>query len=586
MTNSYIKYLQSMNNASSANDNAIAESQITNSYYDHIRIERELGTYLIDTIKEKPSVILLTGHAGDGKTGLLHQILRTFNVIRPQDNLKIKDICFIEELSSSLLYVKDMSELSLLQQVAYLKEGFEVKAQGGSAIIISNTGPLIEAFKEYEKTRSNDADLDAIEMEILEMMDNNNGEAEFVGQHEVVLINLARIDNTGLVPMLFEKILQPDLWSPCQTCGAAGSCPIYNNYNTIQRNKESVTTFIEAFYRWLYETEKRLTIRQILAHLTYSVTGNLDCETLSTKRVEENLYNYHFANLFFGFIGTKSSSDALKIKAIREIQSLRIDEKDLPHNYNIFVRNDFSKLKKEVRHLTEKFWINEMRFYNRNSSNLHSDEKPYLLRKAMRRMQVLFGEYSIEEQDMLLAKVFVPVFPKYLKMTEEPLKKRELRILEQMIIRALNIILVGNTEGLKAEGVLYLPLKRNDGGAQNVQLLLGKVETNEISIVQEKVDSKFDKGISFYQIELNFSKIKGSFPLSLLLLDYFDNVARGSVSTKLNPSLTHGVDKMKAKIYKSYKFNDKNEEIKILVQTLQGPLLLNMELEEDSLYVE
>lgn len=586
MTNAYIQYLQSMNNASSTNDNAIAESQITSLYYDHIRIERELGTYLINTIKEKPSVILLTGHAGDGKTGLLHQILRTLNVIRPQDNLKIKDVRYIEQLSSSLLYVKDMSELSLLEQVAYLKEGFEVKAQGGSAIIISNTGPLIEAFKEYENGLSSDADLDAIEMDILKMMDNNGGEAGFIGKHEVMLINLARIDNTDLVPKLFEKILQPELWSPCQTCNVAGSCPIYNNYNTIQENKESVTDFIENFYRWLYETDKRLTIRQILAHLTYSITGNLDCGTLNIKKTEENLFDYHFANLFFGFIGTKSSNDALKIKAIQEIRALRIDEKEIPHNYDIFVRNDFSKLKKEVRHLTEKFWVNEMRFYNRNSSNLHSDEKPYLLRKAMRRMQILFGEYSVEEQDVLLAKIFVPVFPKYLEMRKEPLKKRELRILEQMVIRALNVILIGNTEGLKAEGVLYLPLKRNDGGAQNVQLLLGKVETNEISIIQEKVDSKFDKDISFYQIVLKFSKIKESFPLSLLLLDYFDNVARGSVSTKLNPSLTHGVDKMKAKIYKTYKFNDKNEEIKILVQTLQGPLLMNMELEEDSLYVD
>ncbi|MFD1861475.1 hypothetical protein [Planococcus chinensis] len=586
MTNPYIQYLKSMNNASSANDNAIAESQITSQYYDHIRIERELGAYLINTIKEKPSLILLTGHAGDGKTGLLHQILRTLNIIQPQDNLKIKDVHYVKELSSSLLYVKDMSELTLNEQIAFLREGFEVKEQGGSAIIISNTGPLIEAFKEYEKTISSDADLDAIEMDILKMMDNNGGEAELIGQHEVVLINLARIDNTGLVPKLFEKILQPNLWSPCQTCSVAGSCPIYNNYNTIQANKESVTTFIEAFYRWLYETDKRLTIRQILAHLTYSITGNLDCGTLSTKKTEDNLFNYHFANLFFGFIGTKSSSDALKIKAIQEIKSLRIDEKELPHNYDIFVRNDFSKLKKEVHHLTKKFWLNEMRFYNISSSNLHSDEKPYLLRKAMRRMQVLFGEYTHNEREVLLAKVFVPVFPKYLKMREEPLKKRELRILEQMVIRALNVILVGNTEGLKTEGVLYLPLKRNDQGAQNVQLLLGKMETNEISIVQEVVKSKFDKEVSFYQIELKFSKIKESFPLSLLLLDYFDNVARGSVSTKLNPSLTHGVDKMKAKIYKTYKFDNKNEEIKILVQTLQGPLLMNIELEEDSLYVE
>jgi hypothetical protein len=575
-----------MNNANSSNDNSIAEAQITSPYYDQIRVERELGNYLINIMKKEPTVILLTGHAGDGKTSLLHQVLRKLEAINANDVLKVKDVCYTTQINGPLLYIKDMSELTLDEQVSFLKEGIENRNNGGSSIIISNTGPIIDAFKELEKKFPTNTSLDEIEMSILKIMDENIGSLDYIGDHQVVLINLARIDNTDLVQKMLGNMLQPSLLSVCETCSLANSCPIYNNYQTIKNNEINIMKFTENFYRWLYETDKRLTIRQILAHLTYAITGNLNCDKLNLESREQNLFDYHFANLFFGYIGTQISIDAKKIRAIQEIQCLKMDEKELPHNYDLFVKNNFDKLNINVRQITEQIWKKKMSQYSWGIKNLDDDDEPYLLRKSIRRMQVLFGTFSEEEYEKLLGNIFVPTFSNFLNMRKEKLASRQKRNIEQMLVRALNTMLIGSTEGINNDKYLYLPLNRSWAGNQNVQLLLGKVDEREISIVQNYMESTFGSERGYYRLEISFKNINETFPVSLLLLDYFDKLSRGSVSTTLNPSLTHGVDKMKAQLYKEYRFDEDEQIIKVLVQTLQGPKMMELEIYNNKMYVD
>ena len=62
MHTKYIKYLQSMNNANSSNDNAIAESQFSNPFYEQIRVVK------------KGEIVGFTGLAGDGRTELFESI--------------------------------------------------------------------------------------------------------------------------------------------------------------------------------------------------------------------------------------------------------------------------------------------------------------------------------------------------------------------------------------------------------------------------------------------------------------------------------------------------------------------------------
>jgi len=587
MHSEFIQYLKSMNNASSNNDNAIAESQITSPFYEEIRVERNIGNYLLEVIEKKPSMIILTGHAGDGKTSLLHQILRKLNVIQAGEKLKVSDTCSPLSWQGDLFYVKDMSELPVNQQVEYLKKGLDVKHEGGSSIIVSNTGPIIDAFKELERriySKENqeviDSKIISVEMELLKMLDENLGESNYIGDHEVIIINLARIDNTDIIPLLIDKLLDDELWKQEIHCSKGRYCPIYNNYLCLKDNIEEVKKTIQAFYRWLYENDKRLTIRQILAHLTFAITGNLDCSKVTKINEKSLLFNYHFSNLFFGFVGFEPFADALKIRAIKEIQQLKLDEKSLPFDYDMFVRESFDNLTDPVRELTTDVWFNTMKKRVWDTNSLLNEDEPYLIRKSLKRFEILFSNYNGEQYTLLLSSLFSPVYPHFLKYRSKELKRKELRPVKVDIMKALNIMLIGSVHDSSANEPLYLPLKREGFGQQNVYLLIGKIDESDLVVHQVERISKYDLTHSYYELELEFKAIEERFPLSLLLLDYFDHLSRGSLSTKLNPALSHGVDKMKSKLYKNYRFEDENV-MKILIRTLHGVKVVDLEFDEN-----
>jgi len=583
MKNNFITYLNTMNNASSSNENAIAESQITNPYYEKIRVERDLGQYLIEQMTKTPVTILLTGHAGDGKTSLIYQILRNLDLIQVNEPLKISDKLYSEKIKSSFFYVKDMSELNKMDQVELLKKGLEIKEENGSSIIISNTGPLIDAFKGLEVENSEISNTE-IEMDLLELMDSNEGRLGTVGNHEVLVINMARIDNTVLVPKLLNKILKDELWEPCTDCSKQQKCSIYNNFKSIKENSRNVSIFVTSYYRWLYETDKRLTVRQILAHLTYSITGNLTCDTITEEGNESDLFNYHFSNLFFGYQGVEKVSDALQIRAIKELQTLKLDSKELNYDYEIFVKNNFTALTPLAQKVMGPFWSKKMHRYTALSLDLLKREEPYELRKAVRRMQMLFGNHSDEMMHELLGRIYTSIYPEYLKMRKKNLTAKEIRDLKNKIIQALYFMFVGVAK--KDEKSIYLPLSRTGKGTQNVQLLLGKIDIDEITIEQNFKVSKFDSEENHNELVIRFRAIENNFIVSLMLLDYFDKVSKGAVSTKLNPALSHGVGRMKSKIYQAYRFRSSDKSIKLLVQTVKGPRFLNLEIDQQELFID
>ena len=117
MGNDFIEYLNSMNNANSCNKNALAESQVLDDYYDDIKITRKLGDILYEKLfNSNPIGVILTGHAGDGKTSILIQILEKIGYFsKGKKPLKESEL-----YNEKLFYVKDMSELNEENQIQVL----------------------------------------------------------------------------------------------------------------------------------------------------------------------------------------------------------------------------------------------------------------------------------------------------------------------------------------------------------------------------------------------------------------------------------------------------------------------------------
>lgn len=582
MENKYVAYLNSMNNANSSNENALAEAQISNPYFNKIMVERNLGIYLAEKVREKPISIILTGHAGDGKTSLVYQILRMFNLICQNEELKVHDELFSEELGKSIMYVKDMSELSEEDQDKLLKKSLNAKRNGNSSILVSNTGPLLNTFKRFNNS-------DEVEMQLLKLMDENKGEEANIDGEEILIINMARIDNVVLAPKLLRNLLSKELWAPCESCEYKSICPIFNNFSTLHENIENINKVVTAYYRWLFENDRRLTVRQILSHLSYSITGNLSCrnidETISSSQGLEIKFNYNSSNLFFGYIGTHSNNEANQIKAIRELKNLKLDSKEINNDYAIFVRNDFGTLTNRAKDIAQYIWTKYNREYTYSSSNLFKDEKPYELRKSMRRMQILFGNYDEDSISQLYSNLFQPVYSDFLRFRSGKMNPKENRELKNKITKAIYFLFVGSINTSGNNDIIFLPLNRKGKGVQNSQLLQGKIERRDIKILQTLEESSFDKEENHYRLNIKVAKINEPFPISLMLLDYLDKVSKGAVSTRINPSLTHGIDKMKSELYEKYKF-EQDTTTEILIHTNNGPKVISMEFDNNELFVE
>jgi hypothetical protein len=579
MHTQYIRYLQSMNNANSSNDNAIAESQFSSPFYEKIRVERRIGSYLIQKIKEKPSFIVLTGHAGDGKTSLLHQILRQVDLIPAGEQLKEEDSVQNRVNGQVLYYVKDMSELVNDKQIQCIQKGVDTVKNEGSSIIVSNTGPLIEAFKNFysESTLCENE----IEMDILKLMDENSFKEGLIGEISVLVINLALLDNTDIVPLLIDNLLNEELWKGSETCELGLSCPVHNNYLTLKKHQEQFKRFAINYYRWLADNDKRLTIRQILSHLSFAITGNLQCHKLNLINRKTILFDYHISNLFFGYVGFTENTDALKIKSIVEIKEMKLDEKKLIFDQDLFVKENFDVLVEEVRTITKNTWDYFMRRRLFSTEQLLYGKEPFLIRKAMRRMAILFADMDEQQADLLFGILYSPIYPKYLSYRKNGLRIRSKRQLKEIVFKALQVLIMGESSDVYSDSVLYLPLKRNGLNNQNVYLLVGKIDFDSLVVDSEQIENTIsDEPI--YNIYMKFNRLSQNYSLPLPILDYFYQIANGSLSTKLNPVLSHGIHRLKAQLYKEYQFADSEEVIKLLIQTLQGPKIIDIELDLDN----
>ncbi|WP_139892374.1 MULTISPECIES: hypothetical protein [unclassified Bacillus (in: firmicutes)] len=576
MHTDYINYLQSMNNANSSNDNAIAESQFINPFYEKIRVESNIGNFLIDKIKEKPTFIFLTGHAGDGKTSLLYQILRQFNAISAGVPLKEEDYVDNTYNNKKIYYVKDMSELVSNKQVGCIKQGVITVSEEGSCIIVSNTGTLIDALKKYFYGSKFSAS--EIEMDILKLMDENSFVEGNVGDISVLVVNLALIDNTEIVSKLIDNLLEEELWQGSDTCELKEACPIHNNYKTLKQHQEHFKQFAMNYYRWLADNDKRLTIRQILSHLSYSITGNIQCQNINVINQQRILFDYHISNLFFGYVGIDVNNDAQKIKSISEIQSLNLDEKKLIFDQELFVKEDFSNLIDEVQPIAKDIWNYYTKRQIYDTTHLLYGETPVKIRKAMRRMQMLFADITDEQKEILYGDLYSPIFVRYLDYRTNGMRVRAKRQLKEIIFKALQILIMGDNGDISSSSILYLPLKRSGLNNQNVYLLVGKIDYESLSIETIEKESVVSTN-PVYQIVVKFDRLSKEYILSLPLLEYFYQIANGSLSTKLNPVLSQGIYKLKAQLYREYKFTDDEEVIKLLIQTLRGPKIIDIELD-------
>lgn len=550
--NDYIMYLNSLHNYNAQNQNAYGEKNVTSPFFNDVMVKVGLCNFIYERLNgNQPHIIILTGHAGDGKTSIMYQVLNDlgldFNV-----NEKISDT----DLPSGkkCRCIKDFSELADEEKTSILAEVMSFPEQDKFVFMVANTGPLINTFGELFE---NENEKERAKIKLIDAMDNNTGSINDIMGKKITVINVATVDNTYFATEFLDKLLQDKLWIKCEQCNKKEYCHIYQNKNLILKNRKQVFDFVNMHYIWLTEHGKRLTIRSMTEQLAYMITGGMNCDEV----VHEESYKYLFSNLFFGYIGTKENNKALSILAVREAQKCMYDNKRLRSDELLLVNREYGELfGKEIKEILK----------NAEVKNAYVMGWAEFLRRTYIFMNIVTDEQVIEGD---YEDIFSKQFTRFLALRNgntTPAKSDT-----NLICDALSMIYIGTTNN---DQQIPLTLSRESGIAQNVQLITGTLSTRYIKVIQEQTkDSMFIKERERYVLKLEVNKNVLDCELSLPLLDYFEELKNGVISTNIDPQLSHGVESLKAELSKEMDdTEDESFEMIILRNNGNKPVCLEI----------
>lgn len=589
--NGFIDYLNSTNNVGGNSMGSLAEAQVKSPYFDSIKVDRKVGLRISKEIEQGVhKAYILTGHAGDGKTSILVQVLKALGLLSSGEGLDT----FKEY--NQLFYVKDMSEIPEKSQVGLLEKVLEAPKNGKTGILISNTGPLLKSMLSLEEKKKNENDLkmsseERIELQsnILMQLDKNEDKEIIVAGYNVVLVNIARVDNVSFAKKIMQKILSDDLWEECSSCPSKDKCPILNNKKLLTHQFDRVSSFIENYYRFLYENDKRMTIRQMVGQISYGITGDLTCEKINNSMLKEPMFTFNFANLFFGYKGLSLDKDSQQIKGIDYIKNLGLDKIALDVDYKLFVNHDYSFFTNEIRAIIEELSRKSRKHFQIVDESLEEYSNQQLqtakIRSAIRRFYLVFG---IETEEHTIEGTFNQLFGAnycdYKKLITSSQPTSMTRKIQNVVYNALYIkntgfLPIGNAE-------LPLTLRREDEVYQSVLLVLGIVSKSEIKVITQKVNNDLEDADQKYEL---FIQLKESlFKLSLPMLNYFNDLIDGAVSSNSNPALSHGITALDTLLLD--KFGDKNLggddcELSVIVNTTTGQKIKQFDFNDNYLHI-
>lgn len=592
----FVSYLNSIHNISANNNNALAESQAVSEFFGDIYVPFPIADQIYELLikQELAPVIILTGHAGDGKSTIALDVLKKLKHIPLTSPLpappKEREVAFYN--SRQITIIKDMSELSAEQRYDIFKESLTDTMSAW--LIVSNTGPLLGTFTKYYEAAGESAERQqVIENDLLAVLDKpivdhlsfeRNGIQGF--EKAVLAVNLTKLDNVQIATAIMQKIVSHSAWESCSSCPQLGKCHIAMNIGTLTVDSNVVMDRIRWIYRRLTAYDQRMTLRQMSAHIAYSLTAGHHCADIqknvqifaSEKEIRKNVARYSFGEVFFGSSSQDTTSKDSAIHVIQQLKKLQFGTLTSPQIERSIVEGKLAEwaiLPAKILPVYEVFLMQSQKAEN------------IAARCSLRKLLYLFA--NITASSFAPAKVYLPQFlqsPKVIELDNWRNKgvlslsnpqKREL------IRNTLNVLLEefsGNSAGqYEGTNYLYITLRRSDRQVfQATQMVLARFDFNNFDIL--------------YDIENMLPKLvhrkQGSTAellLTLPLLDYIIKRGQGDLEDGLDPIYLNQLEYFRSQLL-LHNDEDSNE-IKLLRVGIDGKVdLYNYEFQKENNVLE
>lgn len=552
----YIEYINSLHNYNAQNPNSYGEKNVNNIFFKDVMVEVGLTKFILDSIQNgEPHVLILTGHAGDGKTSIMYQILDEMG-IEFDSNAKISD--YKLPTGKTCRCIKDFSEIADDEKKNILSDALNMPNNGDFVFMVANTGPLINTFGELFDSSE---ERERAKIELIDFMDSNTGNVSNIKGYKICVINVATVDNTYFATEFINKLIQDKLWEGCSQCPKKYYCHINNNRELIKNNFQRVSEFLNMHYIWLAEHGKRLTIRSMTEQMAYMITGGFNCNEVTM--VEP--YKYLFTNLFFGYIGTIINQKAYNIIAVKETANCGYDSKRLRSDEFFVINRDFDKIfEKSMANI-----INDAKQKNAYISGWTEFlRRAYLFTNIETDLKILDNNYE---------DVFSKKFKRFLQLRNG--ESTPARSDSNLVCDALSMIYVGTTS---SDSIIPLTLSRESGITQNVQLITGTLLTKDIKIVLRPTkDSLFNSDKTKNTLKLKINRKELQSEITLPLLNYFEELKNGIISTNVDPQLSHGIESLKAELSELMEDEDADDIFEMIILRNSGTKSVRLEITED-----
>ncbi|WP_321495586.1 protein kinase [uncultured Desulfobacter sp.] len=551
--NPFVAYLNTLHNRDAANSNALAESQACNRWFGLIHVEHPLTKMIYQELCNRRRHVILTGHAGDGKSTIGLELYKRVKNIPVHEKLT-RQLCVKEDLdiqSGSISIVKDFSEWDEDAKTELFK-----KAGGKESfamLLISNTGTLLSAFKQYDQTM----DRNALKMEndLLKAFSSNTPTEIVHNGVCYLVINLAMFDNLEIARKIFERMIHKDRWHACETCPERRKCTICRNVTILQDNPLA-TDRIFYLYRRMFEYKDRFTLRQIIAHMAYMITAGMeysDIQEYANAPTPPLMTEFFFFNRFFGDNGRQADRPAGQMQVIRTLAARELGRHPCPSwERRLWLRQGQDDFELCARGDFEDFSLLRRIGAGIQDCVAYADDRGRrFARQQVRRILFFLHDFTPGEQDgvsYLSNFLNSPMLLPFLRWQNNhgDFSLKEQQTLKSQVLHVLQEQFAGVRlpEQASERKQLYITLNRNDREMrQGTQVVLADFPTKEFRIVWEENQ---DSGSLIFSGTGTFQHVK--LPLTLPFLDYVRIRQQGETGQSLQTSFSDRLECFKAQL--------------------------------------
>ncbi len=483
------------------------------------KIERFLRNLFIQT---HPPSVILTGNAGDGKTYLCRQIVQTFSPDHSPDWEQLIDRP-VERNQVRLFIIKDLSELNeekgqnILKRLAVTLNNPQNRER---YLIAANEGRLRQLLTNLP------------EQTLLSHMINDQIQRDTLTTDQpLIVVNLNRVATSTFVPDTLRWMTDPHHWNDCQRCPVRDRCPI--RYNAIQLTDAHQIERVQRLYQLLEATGEHVTIRDMLIHLAYTITGGQQCATIQPRAERSgDLSQFAYYENIFGRSddeGFRRKSHLMQLLArlqIGQYSRFEIDDFILSGGKTEDEEQEHRRLFGETVDLNHKDFDQERRAYLEGSDSERAKNALTWLPHCRRK---IFFAGSDQKFYYLLPFRFFDVYQQLFncKGNEEIVK---------ILIRGLNRAF--SRLYLNEEGYLYVTSQYIYSVNQPHPLILLKIPIDHVRLIPEQIaDDHID--VDRYSLYLDIappprlSADPVKWHVGLLQFEYIMRLAHGGHSSVL-----------------------------------------------------